>query len=89
MYANLRTTKSGLINNFSQKNNPNSSRARVEKIQLILEITVIKIGKYLYDVYSFPHFRVHITHNVYPKTANLVHLFVLPQLTKLHKQVYQ
>lgn len=75
MYANLRTTKSGLINNFSQKNNPNSSRARVEKIQLILEITVIKIGKYLYDVY--------------PKTGNRVHLFVFPQLTKLHKQVYQ
>ena len=60
MYANLRTKKSGLINNFSQKNNPHSSRARVEKIQLILEITVIKIGKYLYDVYPFPLFRVHI-----------------------------
>ena len=37
-----------------QKNNPHSSRARVEKIQLILEITVIKIGKYLYDVYPLP-----------------------------------
>lgn len=53
-YMDLEKRGSVKVGDFQCKKQPHSSRARVGKIQLILEITVIKIGKYLYDVYPFP-----------------------------------
>lgn len=39
-------------------------------------------------MYPFPYFRVHITHNVYPKSPNRVHIICI-SATPTHKQAPQ